>query len=358
MLLQTAFNDFFAATVKVDDIAQTYLPPMEKSLIRSPETGLAVLGAFFNALDAELSTSPALRLQLLPAILAASKSTSAPTRTAAVHLFSVLYGVGDEVDLLPVHEQIAALFKGGKTASPDHRTTLYTMLASLPTSPKLSSDLVGTVLSLLPKESNETTVAAMMRVVAFHLPAAILGGNALPAAQITALVKAMQEPKPNIRRALHSTVGSALWALESDKEKVNPAAVALAEGLLPGFESALKTVTANPLNSPSGPLEGYVAVAVLKGRLGRWGVKKIGELLSNAASPSRLVLTRYRIDEFIAANPTMQGLYTPGAKPSFLLWDKVYRKANSQQEEIWVAHALEAIIVADEEKLIKDAAVR
>ncbi|ORY90168.1 ARM repeat-containing protein [Leucosporidium creatinivorum] len=334
----TAFNDFFAATVKVDDVAQTYLPPMEKSLIRSPETGLAVLSAFFNALDAELSTSPALRLQLLPAVLAASKSTSVPTRTAAIQLFSVLYSVGDEVDLLPVHEQIAALFKGGKTASPDHRTTLYTMLASLPTSPKLSSDLVGTVLSLLPKESNEVTVSAMMRVVAPHLPASILGGNAVPAPQIAALVKAMQEPKPNIRRALHSTVGSALWALDSDKEKVNPAAIALAEGLLPGFESALKTVTANPLNSPSGPLEGYVAVAVLKGRLSKWGVKKI--------------------DDFIAANPTMQGLYTPEAKPSFLLWDKVYRKANTQQEEIWVAHALEAIIVADEEKFIKDAALR
>lgn len=250
---------------------------MEKSLIRSPEVGLAVLSAFFKSLDAELATSPALRLQLLPSILAASKSTSAPTRAAAIDLFSVLYSVGDESDLLPVHEHVAALFKGGKTASPDHRTTLYTMLVSLPASPKLSSDLVGTVLSLLPKESNEATVQAMMRIVAIHLPAAVNAGSAIPAPQIAALVKGMQEPKPNIRRALHSTVGSALWALDADKEKVTPAAIALAEGLLPGFESALKTVTANPLNAPAGPMEGYVAVAVLKGRLGKWGVKKIGE---------------------------------------------------------------------------------
>ena len=63
-------------------------------------------------------------------------------------------------------------------------------------------------------------------------------------------------------------------------------------------------------------------------------------------------------DDFIASNTTIQGLYTPGAKPSFLLWDKVYRKASSQEEETWFAHALEAIIVADEEKFAKDASHR
>jgi hypothetical protein len=54
----------------------------------------------------------------------------------------------------------------------------------------------------------------------------------------------------------------------------------------------------------------------------------------------------------------MQAMYTTGLKPSFLLWDKVYRKATAPEDEIWFAHALEAIIAVDEEKFAKDAALR
>lgn len=54
----------------------------------------------------------------------------------------------------------------------------------------------------------------------------------------------------------------------------------------------------------------------------------------------------------------MQGLLTTGAKPSFLLWDKVYRKLTTAQEETWLLRALEAVLLSEEDKITKDQALR
>lgn len=54
----------------------------------------------------------------------------------------------------------------------------------------------------------------------------------------------------------------------------------------------------------------------------------------------------------------MQTIFVTGAKPSFLLWDKVYRKAGLLEDETWIAHALEAVSIVDEDKLTKDLALR
>ena len=54
----------------------------------------------------------------------------------------------------------------------------------------------------------------------------------------------------------------------------------------------------------------------------------------------------------------MQTVLTTGAKPSFLLWDKVYRKAVTTEDEAWLGHALDAVAVVDEDKFIKDQVLR
>jgi hypothetical protein len=41
----------------------------------------------------------------------------------------------------------------------------------------------------------------------------------------------------------------------------------------------LKTVSSNPLNLAAGPLEGYVALAVLLGPMSRLGIPDYGEIL-------------------------------------------------------------------------------
>lgn len=271
---QVAFKDFFGATVSKNDVDETFVPAMEKALVKSPEVALVTVASFFSSIDRASTTSFATISKLLPGLLAQAKSVTPTTRLASIHLFSILIADADPADLSTSAELVYAPLKGGKTSSPDHRTTLYSMLALLPASAALSPSLVTLTLTLLPKETNDVAVASMMRVLSVHLPVALEAGTSIPALQLAALVKGMQDPKPAIRRAVHATIGNVLWSLP--KTEAGEAAQAFGAGILPGLESALKTVTSNPLNSPSGALEGYVAVAVLKGRLGLWGVKKIG----------------------------------------------------------------------------------
>ncbi|BGP21302.1 translational activator of GCN4 [Rhodotorula toruloides] len=332
-----AFSDFFA-TVTLDDATSTFVPAMEKALNRAAEPALAVLRSFFASLSPSVSSDPALRQKLAPAVLNTAKSSSAPTRVASVRLFSTLYSSGSEEELLPVVEQVYTPVRTSKTTSVDHRVALYAMLASLPSSLKLSAEVVSTVLTALPKETNESTVSAVSQVLSAHLPAVLRGDTAIPAPQIAALVKGMADTKPVIRRLIHATVGNVFWGLKETSQAATEAEKAFATGLLPGFEASLKTVTTNMLNSPSGPLEGYVAVAVLKSRAPKWGVKKI--------------------DDLVTSNAAMQTLGQTGAKPNFLLYDKVYRKASTPEDGIWLARALEAFFDADEDKLAKDETIR
>lgn len=247
-------------------------------LIRSPEVSLAVIASFLTCIKPQLSNAPILQTKLLPAILSSAKSINAITRLAALNLFDILFTlrIAADFDSLPIAEQVFTPLKMGKTSSPDHRTSLFIMLGNLLPQTKLSTELVTLTLTLLSKESNELTIKAMMKVLENHLPTSLIAGEVLGAVQVTALIKGMQEVKPTIRRAVCFTVGAILWKLTEEGEKITEAMKVLGVGILPGLESGLKIVTTNPLNAPAGPLEGFVAVAILKGRIGRWGVPAIG----------------------------------------------------------------------------------
>ncbi|GAA5925263.1 hypothetical protein JCM3775_006409 [Rhodotorula graminis] len=341
-----ALDDFIAATVTLDDATTTFVPALEKAINRVAEPGLVNLDAFLAALPTSISSDPALRTRLAPAVLAPTKSVSAPTRAAATRVFATLFSSpslsssGGESDLLPVAEQVYAPLRTGKTTSPDHRTTLYTLLGALPASATVSPEVVATALGALAKESNEATFAALMRALEVHLPRALEADVAVPQAHVAALVKSLGDTKPALRRRAQAALGSVFWALEHGEAaaQVTGAERAFAEDLAPAWEAALKTVATNLLNSPSGPLEGYVAVAVLKSRAPKWDSKKINDL--------------------IAANPTMQTLGQQGAKPNFFLYDKVYRKAATVEDGTWLCRALSAYLVSSPDHLAADDQLR
>ncbi|GAA5985182.1 hypothetical protein JCM5350_004261 [Sporobolomyces pararoseus] len=338
-----ALSPFFRSTLSLEEISSTFVPALEKAVNRVSEPGLAVLSSFVASLDPSLASDPSLRAKLAPAIISQTKSASASTRSSAIRLFTSLFSSGAESDLLPVAEQIFTPLKTGKTTSPDHRTTLYTLVSILPASPKLSLEAASIALTALPKESNEQTVSAMSASLTKHVPAVLLSNTPIPAPQIAALVKGMADTKPPLRRLHNQTVGNIFWnlpATSTDEQHITEAMVSFAEGVLPGLEGALKTITANTLNSPAGPLEGYVAVAVLKGRLQNYSGSK-------------------KLNDSIQVNQTLQQLGTTnGAKPNFFLLDKLYKKISTKEEGIWFIHALESFFGALETRIAKDEAVR
>ncbi|GAA5855038.1 hypothetical protein JCM8547_002355 [Rhodosporidiobolus lusitaniae] len=342
----SAFSDFLSHTVTLETALSTFVPVLEKSLNRIAEPALVVLSSFLSSLPGSITSDPSLRTKLAPAILTPTKSTSAPTRAAAVAVFTSLFSSPSPVSeeeataLLPIAEQIYTPLRTGKTTSPDHRTTLYTLLTILPfSSSKLSSEITTTALTALAKENNEATVLALSHAVMAHLPTVLASNTPIPAPQTAALVKSMSDTKPPLRRSAHATVASVFWSLREEGKEPSDAEKKFAEALVPGWEQAVKTMTSSALNNPSGPLEGFAVVAVLKGRkMGEWGVRKIDDLL---------------------ASPTISQLgLIVGGKPNFFLYDKVYRKAVTVEDGTWFARALEAVWESDEEKVVKDEVVR
>ena len=204
--------------------------------------------------------------RLLTPTLNSAKSSNHLVRTSSVALFNVLVKrTSSPADLEHTVTELLSLPKAGKTTGPDHRLALYTMLGAIPPSEFISTQIAQTSLPLLAKETHDASVAALGSSLVPHLVqslrAASLAGNIASVA-----AKEMTSTKPAVRRAFCSLVGSALWELDTLD---TAAAAALAKAVIPSFETNLKTVSGNPLNAVAGPLEGYVATAILLGPLAR-----------------------------------------------------------------------------------------
>jgi hypothetical protein len=185
-------------------------------------------------------------------------------------LFKIIVSkhAGKHEDLKSAVVEVLSLPKAGKTTGPDHRVALYAMLQSLPPSPTTSPEVVSSAPALLIKETNDPAIAALGSALSSHLSYQLRGNEVLPAPVTSSIVKELANAKPSIRRAFYSAVGGAIWTLDSLETE---ASAALIKEIIPALETSLKNVSANPIGAAAGPLEGYVAVALLLGPLERSG---------------------------------------------------------------------------------------
>ncbi|KAL4249154.1 TOG domain-containing protein [Abortiporus biennis] len=308
-----ALHDFIKSSVQPEDLVNTILPTMEKALLRSPEISLSVISEFISAYSHSIEGDTFRRL-LAPSLNSA-RSTNPIVRTNATQLFRVLVPkTQSPADLELTVNEILTLPKSGKTAGPDHRIALYTMLGFLTPSPSASPSIVQSVIPLLSKETHEAAVAVLSPALAVHLTFCLQEGHALPKDSSNLIAKDLSNTKPVIRRAFYTLTGNALWKLGN---LPNAATLEFAQAIQPALETSLKTVLANPLGAPAGPLEGYIAVALFLGPFASSG----------------------KFDDVISRSVSMQSLLATGSKPSFLLWDKVYQKLSDVEDETWLLHA-------------------
>ena len=163
--------------------------------------------------------------------------------------------------------------KSGKSAGPDHRIALYSMLGSLTPAATVSATLIQTTTPLLAKETNEGVTSVLAAALPPHIIFLLREESLLP--ETTQLIaKEMSSVKPGVRRAFCGLAGSVFFHGRDVVE--TESGIAFAKVLLPSFELSLKTVSSNPLNSSGGPFEGYVAVATLLGPFAQ--SKKFGKL--------------------------------------------------------------------------------
>lgn len=234
-----------------------------------------VVSRFFQAYTHPLENE--VFKKILTQAVNCAKSTNLVVRANSVELFKTLIATehanqaDDARRLEYAVTELLSLPKSGKTTGPDHRVTLYSMLASLsPRTASISSSIIQTASPLLAKETHDAATAVLASALPPHVKFLLAADSPLPADTIALIAKEMNNPKPVIRKAFCTLAGHALWS-ESDSKTSSPAALAFAQALLPAFENSLKTVSSNPLNSVGGPLEGYIAIAVLLGPVLRFG---------------------------------------------------------------------------------------
>lgn len=333
-----ALDDFVADQVTEEDLTSTLRPQLQKMLLRSPEVALPIATRLFAAVKVDVG--PHVK-PLLDPVFSASRSTNAATRTKASDFFSALSTRirDDDSAKATVVDELIAVLKGGKAATPEARTSVYVMLSSVaPGEAAKSPNIIEVVSSLLPKEAQEASMHAAVSCITHHLLWLIAEADTVPPAAVsTALAKEMQNSKVPIRKAVSLAIGELFWSM-TDSKTSTAAVRTFSESLLPAFEANLKNASTNPLTAPGGPLEGYIAAAVLEGRLASIGSDKI--------------------DDVVRKNAALEGILVVDPKPSFLLADKVFRKIATPDEETWLSRALQAIIARRSKALAADKAVQ
>ncbi|KAI9508386.1 ARM repeat-containing protein [Russula earlei] len=305
----------FIETLTDADLQDSILPTMEKALLRSPEYSLSVTSEFFLAYPHPVSID-AFRRILVP-IFSCAKSTNAEIRTNSVHLFKITVERATEEGKGMAFTELLKIAQAGKAVGPD-RKVLYTMFNVLSTSAQVSPSIVESVPALLAKETNEAALATLASSLAPHVVFHLRENLPIPDEAVKLFIAQMQNSKPIVRRAFVSLVGEAFWALGDLK---TASATTFARAVVNALESSLKTVATNPLNASAGPLEGYVAAAILLGPFSRSGVFEVT----------------------ISQNATVQAILSL-SKPSFLAWDKVYQKLTDFEEETWLLRALKSTV--------------
>lgn len=295
---QGAVHDFIQTFVSQEDFTQSILPTMEKALLRSPEYSLNSWSLVYNIMaftDNTLATTQFFEAyphpidsdtfrRLLVLILNCAKSTNVLAREGSVGLFKVLVQKNPtESNIEFAVNELLTLPKARKTGGPDHRTALYSMLSVLTPSLSISLLVASAVPPLVEKETHDGPMSILAATLPLHISFLLHADKPISADITSLLAKEMNNAKPVIRRTFCSLVGDIFWALNDLSSEASQTFV---RAIVPSFETSLKTVSANPLNSTAGPLEGYIAMAVLLGPISRSG--KFGLTISSSTTPTSL----------------------------------------------------------------------
>lgn len=63
-------------------------------------------------------------------------------------------------------------------------------------------------------------------------------------------------------------------------------------------------------------------------------------------------------EDSINRNAALQSLIATGAKPSFLLWEKVYQKLAEPEDQVWLLRAGEAVLEFHKSEILKSEQTR
>lgn len=269
------------------------------------------------------------------------RSTSPTTVKGAKALWEALARVCREADaLIKVAEGVSKLLTSGKVNSWEHRVIMYNALSSLAqaTEPAVSQKALEGYFAMIAKEAHEQAMAAAVDGVGRHLTVLIYNDEFCAANKefVDKVVKTstdgLNAAKPLARKSWANAVGTTVW------DHKDAASATLSANIVKYLQALFKTfnkIVDKPLMWKDGPVEAYVMIAIISGRIQHWPTvpAPVVDLLKTQKYPSQVLISQ--------------------PKPSYLLWDRIYTKALTAEEGLWLVRALTSVFAEETQESLE-----
>lgn len=317
-------NDFFEIFLTHEELKSQIMPNVEKGLLRSPEVILTgVLKPLLSSLPQKLDISDTLEKSLLKSILSNLKSSNAAIRDASVAAFSVAIAHSrDQAIVNRIVQEISGPLKAGKVASADHRILHSSMLESIPLSTETAETLATSLAAVASKEGNEAALSAELRALGRAVGFILRNNELIPAAVHDTLAKGLADKKAPVRKLWMLSAGHILWNNISSSSVNN--SKSFVETIASKLVATLEEVATNPATAAqSGLIIGAYVLMALHSKLEeQYAESKLPQLFSKADITNRALSTT--------------------EKQPILLSSRIYNKATTEDDLIWLLRALAA----------------
>ncbi|KAI9492588.1 armadillo-type protein [Zychaea mexicana] len=297
-------------------------------MLRSPEVASRALARIIPKLS--FDPSSIFGKKWTEPVLNQLRANSAATRNAASELWEVLaVKCHDTAQLAQVVTTVIKTLTTGKVSSADHRVLTFNALSALAQAdePSISEKALEGYFTMIAKESNEQAMAAAIDGAGRHLTVLIYNDEYCQTHKdtVTKTVKTSSEglksAKAAARKKWAVAFGSTVWAKREPSQALSANVMSYLQNLFATFGK----IVDKPLVWKDGPLEAYVLIGTVSGRIQQW-----------PALPQP-------VTDLLKKNNYPGSLLTNSPKPSFLLWDRIYTKAVTPGEGLWFVRALAGV---------------
>ncbi|CEG70748.1 hypothetical protein RMATCC62417_06588 [Rhizopus microsporus] len=333
-----AFNDYVRVIITKDKFDSQLLPVLDKIMLRSPEVVLQALAHVTPALS--FDPSPIFANKWLDPLLNHLRSTSAATVSGAKAFWEALCLVCHETEsMVKVGESVSKTLTSGKVGSWEHRVIMYNALSSLAqvADPAVSQKVLEGYFAMTAKETHEQAMATAVDGIGRHLTVLIYNDEYCSSNKefvdkaVKVSTDGLGSSKPLARKGWARAVGATVW----DHEKPSAILSAKTVDYLQALFKTFNKIVDKPLLWKDGPLEAYVMIAIISGRIMHWSSipGPVSDLLKSQKYPQQLLQT--------------------SPKPSYLLWDRIYTKATPADEGIWLIRALSNVCLNESKESLE-----
>lgn len=303
----TGLDPFFSKFLTQDELKDSVIPVLEKSVLRSPDLALSLSSHLYKALPSNFDL-PKLFIdtKLLSQIISSYKSSKENIRDLALDNFSTVIGhESEEKTLATIADE---LLKSLKTISAaDQKAYLAKSLALIPSSfESVSSKIVSSLQTYVSKDQNEISLNELLNAFFKHFLSALQEGRNLSSDAKTAALKGFKEPKLHLRKLWFTNLGSNIEKLTLNEQ--------LSEFVSENF-ATFSSASDDIFNSPTNNIKGIAIPYVVS-------------VIANLAAG---------ID---GSSAFFERALADGDKPSVLTNPRVYSKLSTHEEQLWFVKAL------------------